>query len=130
MRKLIMVVVALVCATVITGCGKSPHEKIVNDFCSVWQSRNANAISEFVKENFIRGELDGGRLDGSLEGRAKEYLERMAESQESIKTKVYRNVSNDKMNVSDITVGVKGKGLLVFRVSGRKIRSIGTEISL
>ena len=125
MRKLIMAAVALACATVIMGCGKGPHEKIVGDFCSVWQSRNVSDIDAFVKDKFAYGELDA-----SLKGSAKEYLKQMAKSKESIKTKVYRKASDGKMDTATIGVAVEGKGMLFFSVIDGKIYSICTDLDL
>ena len=49
MKKLMMVCVALVCATILTGCGKSHHEEVVK-----WMYMSED-LEEFAEKYFAPG---------------------------------------------------------------------------
>lgn len=92
MRILIMVGVALVCATVITGCGGGgQHEKIVRELYVALQSGDFGKIDKFAKENFQEG------LDDILKEnrRLKKNIRAISESNAAVKTKTIKELEDD-----------------------------------
>lgn len=113
MKKLMLVCVALVCATVLTGCGKS-HEKVVKELYFAVGSGDDDYMRKFVEANFAPG------LDDALKYNkdTKRVFKKISESEGFAKTETLKTFKNDGDKFSVISARCEGT-TLYFVVGGK-----------
>ena len=114
MKKLMFGCVALVCATILTGCGNS-HEKMVKELYAAVQSGDAKKAEKTAMEHFAPG------LDDMLKYNkdTKKVFRSISESKESVKTETIKTFEEDGGKASVISAKCDGT-TLYFVVGGEK----------
>ena len=90
MKKLMMIGVAFVCATVITGCG-NPREKMVRELYNVLQSGDTSKMDNFAKENFDGALAEMLRHDRSM----KRKFAAISDSKSTVKVRTVTERSDE-----------------------------------
>ena len=106
MKKLMMVCVALVCATVLTGCG-NPHEKVVKEMYLAVSSGDNDEMKKFAEANFAPGLEDVLKYNKDTN----KVFQKLSESEGFAKTEVLKTFKKDGYKFSVISARCEGTTL-------------------
>ncbi len=101
-----MVCVALVCATVLTGCG-NPHEKVVKEMYLAVSSGDNDEMKKFAEANFAPGLEDVLKYNKDT----KKVFQKLSESEGFAKTEVLKTFKKDGYKFSVISARCEGTTL-------------------